>query len=136
MAAAPCGPEANLVNQRPGVLLDVIPRRENARVESTTIRFARAARELSRTARLCGVVAPSFISPPRRRDVSRTIRRRPNGTVVAVALRSRPWAAVLADMVDGVIVSNDLSGVEADTVRRALWLAVAEPENVAEPTAA
>lgn len=95
-------------------------------MESTTIRFARAARELSRTSRLCGVVAPSFISPPRRTDVSRTIKRRPNGTVVAVSLRARPWAAVLADMVDGVIVANGLSGVEADKVRGALWLAVSE----------
>ena len=96
-------------------------------MESTTIRFARAARELSRTSRLCGATAPSFVSPPRRSDLSRTIRRRPNGTVVAVALRSRPWAAVLADMIDGVIAANGLAGVEADRVRAALWHAVAEP---------
>ena len=105
----------------------VTPRREDAFVESTTVRFARAARELSRTSRLCGVTAPSFISPPRRSDVSRTIRRRPNGTVVAVSLRARPWAAVLADMIDGVIAANGLVGVEADRVRSALWHAVAEP---------
>lgn len=47
--------------------------------------------------------------------------------MVAVALRSRPWAAVLADMIDGVIVANNLTGVEADQVRSALWHAVAEP---------
>ncbi len=96
-------------------------------MESTTVRFARAARELSRTSRLCGVTAPSFISPPRRGDVSRTIRRRPNGTVVAVSLRARPWAAVLADMIDGVIAANGLRGVDADRVRSALWHAVADP---------
>ena len=107
--------------------LVVTPWREDALVESTTVRFARAARELSRTSRLCGVTAPSFISPPRRGDVSRTIRRRPNGTVVAVSLRARPWAAVLADMIDGVIAANGLRGVDADRVRSALWHAVADP---------
>ena len=47
--------------------------------------------------------------------------------IVAVALRARPWPAVLADMIDGVIVANELTGVEADQIRSALWHSVAEP---------
>ncbi len=46
---------------------------------------------------------------------------------MAIALRERPWAAVLADMIEGVVVGNGLSGVKADQVRRALWLAVDTP---------
>jgi hypothetical protein len=43
---------------------------------------------------------------------------------VSVRLRQRPWVAVLADMIDGVIAANRLSGAPADTVRTALWQAV------------
>ncbi len=43
---------------------------------------------------------------------------------MSVRLHQRPWAAVLADMIDGVIVANRLSGTAADTVRTALWQAV------------
>ena len=42
-------------------------------------------------------------------------------------LRERPWPAVLADMVEGVIAANDLSAADADRVRGALWQAVADP---------
>ena len=97
-------------------------------MESSSLRFAGAARDLSRSARLCGLEPPAFTSPPRRRDVSRTIRRRGNGVTVAIALRGRPWPAVLADMIDGILVANDVTGVEADRIRGALWLAVVAPE--------
>lgn len=93
-------------------------------MESTSIRFAGAARELTRAARLCGATAPAFTSPPRVDGVNRTLRRSPKGSTVAVQLRGRPWAAVLADMVDGVVVANQLSGVKADQVRSALWSAL------------
>ncbi len=97
-------------------------------MESTSIRFAGAARELSRAARLCGIDAPAFTSPPRLTGYSRTIRRRPNGVTVSIALRNRPWPAVLADMVDGVINANGLTGREADQARNALWLSVVQPD--------
>jgi len=45
--------------------------------------------------------------------------------MVAVSLRDRPWPAVLADMVEGVIVTNGLVGPEADQCRAALWQVVA-----------
>ncbi len=102
-------------------------------MESTSIRFAGAARELSRASRLCGLTAPAFTSPPRLAGYSRTIRRRPNGVTVSIALRDRPWAAVLADMIDGIIVANGVVGLEADRARTALWLSVDAP--VADHTA-
>jgi hypothetical protein len=35
------------------------------------------------------------------------------------------WVAVLADMVEGVVVANRLRGPTADRAREALWAAVA-----------
>jgi hypothetical protein len=49
------------------------------------------------------------------------LRRTEHGGVVAVLVRERPFVAVLADMIEGVIVVNRLSPPDADTVRTALW---------------
>ncbi|HMK10537.1 MAG TPA: hypothetical protein VK461_03095 [Acidimicrobiales bacterium] len=92
-----------------------------------TLRFTAAARTLADAARRLGLDAPSFRSPPRLTTVDRSLRRHPRGAVVAVRLRGRPWAAVLADMVEGVVAANDLGATEADRVRAALWQAVADP---------
>ena len=43
---------------------------------------------------------------------------------MSVRLRGRPWVAVLADMIEGVIVTNDLTPPLADRVRSDLWNAV------------
>ena len=96
-------------------------------MESTSVRFAGAARDLGRSARLCGLTPPAFTSPPRVPGVSRTIRRRPNGVTVSIMLRGRPWPAVLADMIEGIVVANGLVGIEADQIRGSLWLAVVDP---------
>jgi hypothetical protein len=48
----------------------------------------------------------------------------PGTATVAVQLRHRPWVAVLADMIDGVLAVNALRGAAADEVRTALWQAV------------
>ena len=54
--------------------------------------------------------------------VSRTIRRRPDGqAVISIAFRSRPWNAVLADMIDGILLVNQLSGAAASRARDDLW---------------
>jgi hypothetical protein len=69
-----------------------------------------------------GLDPPAFRSPPRLLGVDRTIRRRADGgTVVAVVLRGRPWPAILADLVEGVVAANGLAGAEADRARKALW---------------
>ena len=88
---------------------------------SSTARFAHAARTLGREARRRGLVGPSFRCPPRLIGVDRTLRRRPGGGVVSVRLRGRPWPAVLADMIEGVVVINDLAPPRATRVRTELW---------------
>jgi hypothetical protein len=43
---------------------------------------------------------------------------------VAIQLKGRPWSAVVADMIEGVVAANGLAGAKADRARAALWLAV------------
>jgi hypothetical protein len=88
---------------------------------STTARFADAARTLTREARRRGLVAPSYRCPPRLVGADRTLRRRSGGAVVAVRIRGRPWPAVLADMIEGVIAANRLTAPVATRVRTDLW---------------
>lgn len=45
---------------------------------------------------------------------------------VAVAVRGRPWAAVVADMIEGVVVANRLTAPLADRLRTELWAAVTD----------
>lgn len=97
-----------------------------------SLRFAAAARALADECRRRRLTVPGFRSPPRLEGVDRSVRRRSDGgAMVAVCLRGRPWAAVLADMVEGVIVTNSLAGPEADRCRAALWQAVAPEEHQA-----
>jgi hypothetical protein len=45
---------------------------------------------------------------------------------VAVRSHDRPWAAVVADLIEGVVVANRLDQRTALRARAALWEAVAE----------
>lgn len=93
---------------------------------ATTIDFASAARTLTREARRRGLVAPSYRCPPRVVGLDRSIRRRPGvdaGAVVAVRVAGRPIAAMLADMIEGVVVANELRAPHADRLRSELWTA-------------
>lgn len=100
--------------------------------EAISLRFVSAARVLARGARSQGLRPPAFRSPPRLVGVSRSLSRRSDGHVtVAVRLRGRPWGAVLADMVEGVVVTNGLHGVAADRCRRALWEALQDVGDLA-----
>jgi hypothetical protein len=101
-------------------------------MESPVVRFAEAVRALGLEARRNGLRMPGFRSPPRLNGVDRSLRRRSDGgATVAVVVRGRPWAAVMADMVEGVLVANGLSGAAADRVRAKLWLAVGGDETAA-----
>jgi hypothetical protein len=103
---------------------------------STTVRFADVARALAAAARAEGLRAPSFRTPPRRPDAVRTVRRRGDGSAtVAVVLQGRPWPAVLADLVEGVVVTNGLGGGDAMRARTALWSALAPYASAAEAAA-
>ena len=88
---------------------------------ATTVDFASAARTLTHEARRRGLVGPSYRCPPRLVGVDRSIRRRPDGAIVSVRLRGRPWVAVLADMIEGVIAANGLAAPESDRLRSDLW---------------
>jgi hypothetical protein len=92
---------------------------------STAQEFAHTARSLTSAAHRLGLVVPSFRSPPGLRGADRSLRRRRLGApVVSVRLQGRPSPAVMADMVEGVVVANGLDGAEADATRRALWEAI------------
>ena len=88
---------------------------------ASTVDFASAARTLTREARRRGLVGPSFRCPPRLVGVDRSIRRRRDGAIVSVRLRGRPWAAVLADMIEGVVAANELVAPQSDRLRADLW---------------
>ena len=94
-------------------------------MEATSLRFAAAARLLGRVARRRGLDVPGFRSPPRLQGADRSLRRHSSGAAtVSVRYRGRPWPAVLADMIDGVVAANGLVGNAADRTRTALWSAV------------
>ena len=90
---------------------------------ATTLRFAATARLIARELQRRRLRVPGFRSPPRLRGVDRTLRRYAagSGATVAVRVKGRAWVAVLADMIEGVVAANRLSGAPADEVRAALW---------------
>ena len=97
----------------------------------TAVEFAALARAIASTVHQSGLAAPGFRCPTRIIGVDRTIRRLAGqdvaGTVagiVAVNVKDRPLTAVVADMIEGVVILNQLSAVEAARVRAALWLSL------------
>lgn len=89
-----------------------------------SVRFAVTARLLADTARSAGLQPPAFKTPPRLDGVDRTIKRRGRDVVVAVRVAGRPFGAVIADLVEGVVVANELTGHDAGRARAMLWAAV------------
>lgn len=80
--------------------------------------FARLTEVLGAVARAEGLAVPGFRSPPRRSGLLRSIRRDARGTAtVAVVLRGRPAAAVVADLLDGVVAVNALDDRRARRLR-------------------
>ena len=96
---------------------------------SASLRFAETARFLAAEARRHGLKVPGFRSPPRVPGADRTVRWSPNGScIVAVRVRDREVADVVADMVEGVLVANQLAGQAASGWRIALRSAVLGPD--------
>lgn len=94
-------------------------------VQSSSLRFARTVQALGAAARSLDLVVPGFRSPPRLVGVQRSIKRWPAGrATVAVVVRGRPWAAVQADLIEGVIAANALTNPAADRARADLWAAL------------
>ena len=89
---------------------------------STTARFAHAARTLAdEAAPVVGARGPELPVPAptrrRRSDAAPKTRRRGR----PVRLRERPWPAVLADMIEGVVATNQLAPPAAMRARTDLW---------------
>lgn len=93
-------------------------------MQSTSLRFARAVQTLATAARTMGLVVPGFRSPPRLVGVQRSIKRWSGGATVAVVVRDRPWPAVQADLIEGVITANGLTSPASDRARADLWAAL------------
>ena len=95
--------------------------------QSSSVRFARAVQALAQAARALGLTVPGFRSPPRLVGVQRSIKRWPGGATVAVVVRDRPWPAVQADLVEGIVAANELRSPAADRARAELWSALEAP---------
>ena len=48
--------------------------------------------------------------------------------MVSVRVKGRPREAVLADMIEGIVVSNELGPPDADRVRNELWAVMSATE--------
>ena len=94
-------------------------------------RFALTARRLADEARRLGLRAPAFRSPPRVVGTDRTIRRRRGHVTVAVRSRDRPWPAVVADLIEGIVIANQLCVADAGRIRADLWMAMAASDALA-----
>ncbi len=91
-------------------------------VQTTAVQFSETVRQVVTLARRQGLRPPVFRSPPRLDGVDRSIRRRPNGTVVVAVRRAgRPLAAIQSDVIDGVVAANELRATQADRFRSAAW---------------
>jgi hypothetical protein len=106
-------------------------------MQSSSLRFAHTVQALGAAARSLDLVVPGFRSPPRLVGVQRSIKRSSGGATVAVAVRGRPWPAVQADLIEGILAANALVSPAADHAREVLWSAVApaEPATDAEVAA-
>ena len=99
-------------------------------------RFVVTARALAAASRELGLNVPSFQSPPRSDQLDRSIQRSGNGDcVVAVRVRGRPFAAVVADAIEGIVVCNQLDASAAAAVRDELWREIEGSHDAAAPTA-
>jgi hypothetical protein len=97
-------------------------------MQSSSLRFAHTVQALGTAARSLGLVVPGFRSPPRLVGVQRSIKRSPSGATVAVAVRGRPWPAVQADLIEGILAANRLTSPAVDRAREVLWEAIAPAE--------
>ena len=99
--------------------------------QAPSVRFAATARLIAEVARASRLVVPAFKSPPRIEGVDRTIKRVGANVVVAVRVRNRPFGAVVADLIEGVVVANNYSGSDAGKTRALLWEAVEASDTLA-----
>ena len=93
-----------------------------SKIESApSVRFSMIAQAFGRIGAQVGFVVPGFRTPPRSRESDRALRKDTSGSVVAVRIKDRPFEAVIADMVEGVIVCNGLPAARSGELRNLLW---------------
>lgn len=96
-------------------------------MQSLTLRFSETVRILADRARRAGLDMPAVRSPPEHPDADRTIRRRDDGGItVCVRLKDRPFAAVIADLIDAILTTNDVAPGDQQPIRRDMWKALAD----------
>lgn len=89
--------------------------------QMTALEFSYVARSIGNLARRLGYDPPAFQARSGS-TVHRTIRRFDDGTAtVTVPLSDRPSAAVIDDLIDGVIAAHQLDPINARRLRDALW---------------
>jgi len=93
-------------------------------MRSDTVSFSVAVRAVADEARRMGLTVPGFRSPPRVAGADRTIRRSNGLPIVAVRVRGRPFSDVVADVIEGVLVSNGIPQGRNMRTRRRLLQAV------------
>ena len=98
-----------------------------------SVRFSMFARAITQAGKGIGLDVPGFRSPPHDGHLDRTVRRHSSGSIVAVRVKDRPFAAVIADLVEGVIVCNRLTQREAGEVRNVLWDAAIQGDHKSGP---
>lgn len=90
--------------------------------QANAVSFAAIGRVLTDQALTLGVSAPSFRSPPRIPGVRRSVTRNRDGSVtVSVIVSRRPLSAVVADMIDGLVLTSGLKADEARSLYDELW---------------
>ena len=95
-----------------------------AAMRADTVSFSSAVRAVADEARQMGLMVPAFRSPPGIAGADRTIRRGQGTLVVAIRIRGRTFADVVADVVEGVLVANSIGRASDLRVRRRLLAAV------------
>ena len=75
---------------------------------ATTLRFAATARALAHEARARGLAVPGFRSPPRSTASTARCGAGVPAPPSPYGCGARPWADVLVDMIEGVVVANGL----------------------------
>lgn len=89
-------------------------------VPVSVLDFDEIGRALTKAARALDLTAPAWRTLPSNDDRERAIRRTAAGDTVLVRLTGRPRSVVIADMVEGIIASNHLTGEPAARARRIL----------------
>jgi hypothetical protein len=128
------------IKKRRNTATGINPTQENgpasvSGIESApSVRFSMFTRAITHASKRIGLDVPSFRSPPHDGHLDRTLRRHSSGSIVAIRVKDRPFGAVIADVVEGVIVCNRLTQREAGDVRNVLWDAAIHVDQKSDST--